>query len=263
MSASSFERTADGFFVVQEQRLTDVERRIGRRTASSSGPATRGTTAERDATYGVPATTAERVDLANRRVTWTSIERGWDEMYYTTSGSAGLTAPGLVSGVASGWYPVGPGGPRMFLAPSAPQSLVQDQVFINWAAPGTTYSHRRGGPGFLTLSGGIVRPKIAGRYRVSARLAVPNASGGFGVALYLTQYDVAGNAGAILDQFTLTLHPSLGSMLALACDALLSIDESIRVRVAAGSTTYAPGASGNPSAGSYLIEYVGPPLVSN
>lgn len=64
-----------------------------------------GTTAQRDALYGVPSTDTARVTLANKVPTWFNINTGWFETYKATTGTAGLNVPG-VSG-AAGWYQIG------------------------------------------------------------------------------------------------------------------------------------------------------------
>lgn len=63
-----------------------------------------GTTAQRDARFGTPATDADRVTLANKAQVWYNATTGILEVYLATTGLTGLTVPGT-SG-ASGWYPV-------------------------------------------------------------------------------------------------------------------------------------------------------------
>lgn len=76
---------------------------------ASRGGAQGGTTTERDARFGVPATDAARVALANQKVVWYNSTLGWEESYYATTGLSGLTAKGLLAGYSSGWYPTGNG----------------------------------------------------------------------------------------------------------------------------------------------------------
>jgi hypothetical protein len=71
----------------------------------------RGTTAERNALYGVPATNAQRVALHNQKVQWQNTETGWTEQYFAPSNLAGVNAPGLIvdavpAAYPAGWYPV-------------------------------------------------------------------------------------------------------------------------------------------------------------
>ena len=67
---------------------------------------TRGTTAQRDAYFGVPSTDSEHVALANLQPVWYNTQKGWQETYYTTFDKVGLTARGLTGSVASGWFPI-------------------------------------------------------------------------------------------------------------------------------------------------------------
>jgi hypothetical protein len=62
-----------------------------------------GTSAQRDAQYGVPSTTADKVILANKKVVWYNTTTLMFETYYATTGSTGLAVTGIVG--ASGWYP--------------------------------------------------------------------------------------------------------------------------------------------------------------
>jgi hypothetical protein len=81
-----------------------------------------GTTAQRDAIFGVPTTTAARVALANAAETWYNIDIGWFETYKATTGSAGLNVPGVPG--ASGWYQIG--GPNYL---TMPEGVVLQKTF--------------------------------------------------------------------------------------------------------------------------------------
>lgn len=63
-----------------------------------------GTTAQRDAHYGVPTTDAQRVALANKAPVWHNAGNGKLETYYAVTGTSGLTVPGLAVGSTAGWY---------------------------------------------------------------------------------------------------------------------------------------------------------------
>lgn len=71
----------------------------------SGGLPDKGTTSFRNTTFGIPANTAEQVALANQVPVWFNVDKGYWETYYAPTGTAGLTAKGLVSGFAAGWYP--------------------------------------------------------------------------------------------------------------------------------------------------------------
>lgn len=66
---------------------------------------TQGSTALRDSIYGVPTVAADQASLANRMIAWFNTDKGWFETYYAVTGTAGLTAKGLLSGHSAGWYP--------------------------------------------------------------------------------------------------------------------------------------------------------------
>jgi hypothetical protein len=100
----------------------------------------RGTTAERNLIYGIPATDPERVALANRKINYFNTDLGWYESYYAVTGLAGLTAKGLVAGTASGWYPIGY-GPEILLQPTATFGATAGNYIGGW-------------PGVVTRNGG-------------------------------------------------------------------------------------------------------------
>lgn len=66
-----------------------------------------GTTAERDARYGVPSTAAERAALANLQPVWFNHDTGREESYFAVTGTVGLIVAGLPAGATPGWYPAG------------------------------------------------------------------------------------------------------------------------------------------------------------
>lgn len=107
----------------------------------------RGTTAERDAKYGVPGTAAARVALANQQVTWFNSDLGWKERYYEVTASSGLTALGLVTGATPGWYPIGE-GPYMELIALAEISNLYNTFIAGWSI-----YNRKGGATWFTLNG--------------------------------------------------------------------------------------------------------------
>lgn len=65
-----------------------------------------GSTAERDALFGVPGTDAQRVALANMKPIWWNTTTNRLETYYALANLSGLAVPGLwTSGAfANGWY---------------------------------------------------------------------------------------------------------------------------------------------------------------
>lgn len=78
---------------------------------SSTGQMGKGTSAQRDGFYGVPATDAQKVALANSVPIWFNTEKGWEESYYAPSSIGTLTVNSLLSDQPPGWYPTGSNGP--------------------------------------------------------------------------------------------------------------------------------------------------------
>lgn len=64
-----------------------------------------GTTAQRDAKFGIPSNDSTKSALANQSISWYNIDKQWFETYKATNGTAGLTVPGVTG--ASGWYSIG------------------------------------------------------------------------------------------------------------------------------------------------------------
>lgn len=157
-------KTFEGLIQDITIRLTLVERRLAIRGGGSSGSEVpvRGTPAARDARYGVPATDAERAELANKVPLWFNTVARRSETYYAVSGSPGLTVPGLVAGSTAGWYATpaqewaGKSGPTAFVSP----------YIATWArgtsAPGSTLD------GTIYPSGILIR--MEGQYECHAFL---------------------------------------------------------------------------------------------
>ncbi|QDH93092.1 hypothetical protein QDA02_gp73 [Microbacterium phage Margaery] len=150
------------------RRVGLLERRIAVRSVYRPVPV-RGTTAERNERFGVPATDAERAALANEKPTWWNTDFGWEESYYAPTGLAGLTARGLVAGTAADWYPTGE-GPYSRLLANAPQSMAANQYINTWSQWGTGGSTRRGGAAWFTYNAalGAVNCLKAGYYDITS-----------------------------------------------------------------------------------------------
>lgn len=161
-------------------RVTSLERRIARTPRavdlSRITDLGRGSSVERDAYFGAPATDVERVALANRRVVWFNTDFGWEESYYADSALAGLTTLGLVAGTPSGWYPTGE-GPVSVMYASGPQSVVASTYVTSWTAWGAGRSYRRGGATWFTYDTGRVTCLNAGRYEAEAMVTQQAGSG--------------------------------------------------------------------------------------
>lgn len=158
------------------RRVKLLERRIAVRGGRSTP--TRGSTALRDSTYGVPATAAEQAALANAKVLWWNADTQWEESYYAPQGTVGLTARALVAGTPAGWYPTGE-GPVSRLYAAAAQTMSAGTYVTSWALWGVGESTRRGGSDWFTYaaSTGTVTCVKAGNYEVSAMTTQQVGSG--------------------------------------------------------------------------------------
>jgi microcystin-dependent protein len=153
-----------------------------------------GTTAQRDAIYGVPANATDQVSLANRQVAWFNTTLGWMESYYAITGTAGLTVPGVVAGVtgvAAGWYPVGR-GPRAVLYAGGQQNMSPNNTYTGWRQWGVGPSGNpalvswKNTPGNLNTGVNMIHHAdnnaalqlfLAGRWRVHVEGNVQNGTG--------------------------------------------------------------------------------------
>lgn len=175
MSGTAFERTPGGFFMTQEQRLKGVERRIGHvRSGLAPGGSDvvssyRGSTAERDALYPAPTTDAARAALANRLVEWFNTDKGMTEVYYATTGTAGLTAKGLAVGHAPGWYPAAGSLIWGTCTMLSDQPVASGEVRVNLNTGDLV--------GGITTGSNVMIIPIGGIYEVSAHLYVWDITG--------------------------------------------------------------------------------------
>lgn len=78
-------------------RLTTIESKIG---SNALVPA--GTTAARDGLFGVPASAAARVALANAAPRFFNLDKGYTQQYFAQDGDAGA---GVFTRTTAGWYP--------------------------------------------------------------------------------------------------------------------------------------------------------------
>ena len=258
MTNDSYARTAAGMFDTLNRRLTSVERRLPPPTYIPPPPAQYGgTTAARNTYFGVPSTDAERVALANQRVTWFNTSLGWEESYYAVTGLSGLTAIGLVTGTASGWYPI-TAGPRIMLVANATQSVTGSQNINTWADPGVGSSYRRGGTAWFVYSGANITIQQKGRYRIEWHTTVQP---GGGSPLHYVNSNTQGNIG----QNTHTLVGGISSISRIVVeDILLSPSEAVKsMNGSLGPYNLNENGNGtNPVFGAFQIVYLGPALVS-
>jgi len=167
--------------------LEDTRARVTMDSAQTAAPSSlvrvwptpleaRGSTAQRDQTYGVPANATEQAALANKTPTWWNTDKAWLEGYYAPTGLAGLTALGLLAGRPAGWYPISGKLPRVKIQVPAISGIGANQYRFRtgyWNNPpadqidGITVDNTNG---LLTL------PQI-GLYRASWMIAQGTGAG--------------------------------------------------------------------------------------
>ena len=214
---------------------------------------TRGTTSQRDAVYGVPATDADRVALANQQVQWINTTKGYTETYYATTGIAGLTARGLLAGHASGWYPVGG------------SALIARRVKIDGyqsIVAGGNVDPIMASPLAMDLGGftatdasGIVMP-FGGHYRVHGQVYF--TGGGTNTMVYCRIFVAGGLVLSTAD------HRPTNLDLISKTTAIISATAGTKVALVAQTSVacsiYGPATSYYQT---FLeVEYLGPPLVN-
>lgn len=223
-----------------------------------------GTSAERDTYFGVPTTDAQRVLLANAKVTWFNTDLGWDESFYAIHGTAGLTATGLMTGgPAAGWYPVSK-GPRAKAMSAGAQAFTTTTQFTNWrpSNPAPTGVTDQAGnasyaEGMLGVSASIAHLEIPiwGRYDAFLTMGVPGGSG-IGV-LALSSYRPSAGTYPLDVQKPAQLLSGYGNYFEFFIqDHLFMPGDRVHARSVSGTWSLGQGNS------HMTVRYVGPPLVS-
>lgn len=245
--ASRSARTPSGKLLTLEQQVRDLERRPVRGARPTGG-----TSARRDEYWGIPATLAEQVELANRRPLWFDIDGGYELSYYAPAGAPGLTAPGLVAGAPAGWYPTSR-GPWWVSHPSAAVAASPATYVTGWNSVRTS----PGGADAFFWNGTVGGVNLAGYYNVDVRMCLQNGSGTanfhfrhLGNNSSVVRANVDGGAAPLITNFATTYRTSYRRCLAMPAD-------SWAVQTNSGSLTV--HSHGNIRS-EFLIEYVGPPL---
>lgn len=225
-----------------------------------------GTTAERDARFGVPANDAQRVALANQQIRWFNTDYGWEEQYFAVNGTFGLTAPDKVmTDAKAAWYPLGP-GPALTMRPVATFSASTGNYVGNWNG----VVIRKGGNEFFGGDGLGPKIKLPGIYDINVYTVQSAGSG-------LADYHIRLNddaAGTIKWQSNLSgiqLSSSYFTWIgARFQDQFIMADagsgEGIRLAWFASNATLAlhntsgPAGSGR---GELAVRYMRPPLVTD
>lgn len=246
------------FNALEEQIRVLQKRQNDLQSAFSGLPLLRGTTAQRDAAYGVPTTDPARVALANQRVTFYNTDLGWEEQYYAVTGLSGLTVRGLVAGTASGWYPTGQ-GPRCTMQPTAGTRAVTPGMYTGgWN--GIVY--KDGGSAWYNPTATVIQVLQAGMYDYGFWTIQTSGNG-----ISEHHFRILNTPGtAIVEEVS-------GISKELSAGAYTKIDFSASSRFVAAGNQLAPfawsgnynlhmGASATTVAGQLWARYVGPPLVT-
>ncbi|ASR83318.1 minor tail protein [Arthrobacter phage Caterpillar] len=222
----------------------------------------RGTTAQRDAEHGVPATDAARVTLANKRVSWFNADLGWEESYYAVTGTTGLTVPGLLAGATSGWYPIG-AGPMIIMEATAGLWVVWNAHVGNFGI-----TQRKGGASWFTSDGTLTQVLKHGRYDIKAWTQILEGSGSPDFVLQVLAADgttyLRGTGGGSFEKdptFRVRAHLE-------AYDMLIEPNQKVGFKLQQGTMSPTGGMtlhnrdSNAGVGGQMIIRYVGPPLVA-
>lgn len=162
MGNDAFSRTPKGAAFRVEERLADLETRLG---PTPSG----GSVLARNFHYPLPTTDAQRVALANRRVRWFNTDTGFEQIYYAVAGTTGLLVPGLFSGLTAGWYSAPHAEWATLGGPSGHSGAPGGAYACTWSK-GVRSADATLNP-FNTFGGSIhgITIGIDGQYEVSAR----------------------------------------------------------------------------------------------
>jgi microcystin-dependent protein len=224
--------------------------------------ADRGTTAQRDAKFGVPGTAGARVALANQQVTWFNTDLGWKERYYEVTGSAGLTAVGLVAGATPGWYPIGVGP---YLELDAPAEV---NVFIDTVISGWSILYRKGGASWFTMTG-TDRANVLKHGRYDIKVWTNQYGGNTATPDYALKIFAADNVTEVrnVGGGAFTKHPGFMTKgHAELYDQILAPNQKVLFKLQRGTIpggeTNMPVHTGGPDVirGRLSIKYVSPPL---
>lgn len=137
---------------------------------ASNGLIPAGSTSDRDAYWGTPASVTAKVALANQGARWFNTDNGYEEKYYAETGQTGVVGRVVATGLG-GWYPNAgtalPWAEFTSVAPGWPnnneQLVGQTATFV---APWTEVSDNGAWHDPATNPTRIT-PKIAGNYEVS------------------------------------------------------------------------------------------------
>lgn len=235
---------------------------VGGGTSITVNYRTQGSTAERDALYGIPGTDAQRVALANQKPVWYNTDLGWEESYYATSGLSGLSVLGLDGGIASDWFPSGHGiTPSCVLEPTATFGATPSSNVGGWNG---TIS-RVGGSTWFGTNGYFITLNKPGIYDLSYWTIMVTGSGQPDLYLRLTETDGStvyltsnGDTPPLTSVFTIAKHA--------ITDVLVPSAKRLYCWTVSGTfATHQVTANGTAltKRGQLVARYVRPPLVTS
>lgn len=217
----------------------------------------RGSTAERDALFGIPADDPSKVALANRKILWFNTDTGWEESYYAVTGKVGLAVLGLISTASSGWYPIGPSGtsPAMLWEAQTQVTPGGNSFLGNWA-----WVRKRGGSSWWDSDAGGTKVKILKHGRYSARGWTTQGTG-TGVSNWHLR-TVASDGTTVVKNVDGNAFPQNSALYTRIHmeieDTVLEPNQFIGMFTTNGGTLVHTGSQ---VMGQFAVRYLGPPLV--
>jgi microcystin-dependent protein len=212
-----------------------------------------GTTAQRNAIFGVPSTDPQMVDLANRKIIWFNTDLGWEESYYATTGKTGLTALGLVTGAPSGWFPTG-SGPAMLWEAQTAYTPGANAFLGNWG-----WVRKRGGSTWWDAQADGTKVKVLkwGRYAVRGWTTQGTGSGTSNWHLRIQAPDAVTTILNV-DGNAFPQHPALYTRIHIELDdMIMQPNQYVGMITTNGGTQVHVGSS---VMGQFSVRYLGPPL---
>lgn len=213
-------------------------------TGTTPGLTPGGTTAQRDAYWGVPANATARKDMANRFARWGNEGTGCVEQYRAATGDgagAGVTSP------VAGWYPMYGTLPYAFAYKNASQSVTTEATLTftsNESLNGITVSNT----GTMTVSQG-------GYYRVWANVRLGGTATAADKVLTITVNGTTSADARLVAAFAATTWDRVVS---LTGTLRLAAGDVVRFRGDSNGNAHNATSSGTFAEPSFGLEYIQP-----
>jgi hypothetical protein len=259
MNFPPIKKTFEGMLENFNQRLTSVERRLAKGAGGSGGTGTVGTgpSSARDAQWGVPANTAEQVELHNKKTYWLNTDNGWMESYYTVN-STGVIGPYLSTGTAPGWYPVaGGGGPvAQVIGNGSIAVAAANTRYDLWEPFGSTSNNRNTTLIDFNAHPGVLATQMPGRYNAFVRMPFSATT-----TVGQVSFGVVSSANSVVLGLSKG-HAGLSGWTTVVEAAILARRLSVGQGVYFISSTAGPWTMGGTTSCQLSLQYIGPDLVS-